>query len=649
MEEGLYDDETGERVQVPVAPTASGAASNVLHGAMQVLPPIVGAVGTEAALSAAGVPELGIAPMLMRGAAAGLTNLGISKSLPRSLGGQPDSSALSDFAWGALPEIGSVGARTGINSLTERRLAHASEALMKEGATNILDPENLRVQGELLAPSRSIPFPETLMGGPARTAQADLARAPIQNTIQAMRTKYGNEIGQAYDLVKEVKEPVPTAGMNDFVSRVRQQSISPAPVGEKYLTQLRNMDPEVQRARWEEQQSMLPQVPAAPQAATPDMNATAQGLGFKSYAEMVSTPQGAALAQRMGLAPPAAGEAAPPAEFHERKVSFDELRQMRQQVNQDLQRAQGGDRFVLGSIQNHLDEMLMPYLPGNMGQLRSTYRGMIHRWDYARTNRLAGMADPNEIVTEAFKNPRDGYELIREARTPAEQDKLREGFVQYVWGNQPAGGTAKERAATIRQRLAPYTKDPAAMKVILGPQAGKHMTEMVAWAEHAPNLQQQLEKNPRARELFDQQFRRFFLQRGMDPDEATTRALQRMMMFAPGGSDIAGSTPMLPRMGAPPQGFRNVLAGRHGAMMGLSLALGRPDAAMYQGAMALSWLAHGSGYTAASKMGIARYFLNAFRPGGAAKAGYWIARGLDAAAHSGAQLFRGPAEPVEQP
>lgn len=624
----------------------------------KLIAPTAAAVGMEGAATLAGLPEVGLLPSIGRAAIGGITNLAVNRYFPERFGGDPNASIPADIAWGALPEIASAGGRTVAGKLFQKHLDKVAGAYLKQGESSLLDPENLIVQERLLRSPASVPFPEIAQPGPVLTQQANEAREPIIGTINAARHKYGEPIGNAYALVKDIKQPVDTGGFANFVDRVHQNQISPSPTAEKYLQQLRDMDPAVQQENFERAQEALrkQQLPPTANMQVPDeLNQLAQGYGYPNYQQLAaSQPDFAQKLQEMaGVKPSAAPAALPAVEFKPRPISFDTLRDMRQRVNLDLQKAKGGDRYALGAIQDHLDELLMDKLPPEMGQLRSTYRGFIKRWGYERERAIMNLADPNEIAQSVFKNPRDAYELYTEAGSPDRANKIREGFVQYVWGDLPQTEPGKVQAAAVRKRLAPYMTDPKVARAMLGDQPGRQYSQMVAWARYAPDLQQQLEKNPKAKEAFDQSFKRYFLQKKIDPTQATTAAMQDLMRQLPnapsGMVDITGRTPLITQSHGG-RGFGNVLAGRHGAMTALSLGLGRPDAALYQAAMALSWLAHSDGFNASSKMGITREMLNVFKSGTPTKAGYLFARALDTVAHGGAQAIRmNMDEPVEVP
>jgi hypothetical protein len=254
----------------------------------------------------------------------------------------------------------------------------------------------------------------------------------------------------------------------------------------------------------------------------------------------------------------------------------DQLRELRQRINLDLQRAQGGNRYGLGALQDVLDDELMERLPANMDNLRTTYRGFIHRWGYLREHQISNLADPNEIVQHVFKNPRDAYELYTEA-TPEQQEQLQERFVQYVWGDLPTTSPNADIAKTVRSRLAPYMRDPKTARAMLGGRAGQAYRNMVMWAKHAPDLAQSLEKSPQWRQAFGESFQRYFLKRGLSPADATQRAMAYLMLQLPGAEGatarVAGQT-SLPVAHAGRHGMTNMLAGRHGAMAVMGAAMG---------------------------------------------------------------------------
>lgn len=659
-------------------PVVVGAEPDVQAGLKSLLAPTGAAVGTEAALTALGMPEVGIPAMLLRSAVSGVINAAAMKALPPEYGGDPSSSILSDFLWGAAPEALSATAQGMLRRIPEKSLKRASQQWLKEGTKEILDPENLTVQRNLLAPLKTpgaVPFPQILQPGRQLTDQANQARQPLLDVIRGARNAVGAPIGAAYDAVKDVTKPVDTSGFENFVNGLRQDQIAPSPAAEKYLGRLRSMDPEVQRQAFEAaakppDPNTFPLTNAAPGFSPDDqatLDATAQRLGYKNFADATrGGPNAQATIQGLAGVKPTAAPTISSAgaiqlganEFVPKDTTFDELRNMRQQVNKDLQRAKGGDVYALGRIQDKLDDQLMEHLPDNMKDLRSNYREFIHRWGYEREHRLFKAGDPNEIVKEVFSKPRDGFELASEAANdPQKLQSVRSSFRQYVWGGQDVKGlgTSAKRADAVRKKLAPYVEngDPATLKLLLGDKPGETMSNMVSWAAYAPDLRQHLEKSKQFRDAFDRSFRHYFLRQGMDPDQSMGQALQNTMGMlgspeAVGGpQQVIGGTPYLPGLSASHSGS-NIWGMRHLGEAGMAAALARPGAALYQASAGAMMLFHGGGFEASSKMGATRFLVNAFKSNSPLKAGWWFARGLDTMAHGAAQGMRDKSPPDEE-
>lgn len=598
----------------------------------QAAPPTLAGVGAEAALTALGVPEVGLAPMLLRAGVSGVTNIGTSKLLPEKYGGQPNASALSDFAWGAAPQLLSSGIKTGLNWNANRQLAHAGDRMRAAAEGSIIDPENLKVQQTLLAPSAAVPFPDINQPGPLLTQQANEARRPIQQVIQAARTKYGKPIGDAYRALKG-DQPLTEdeAGeLADDSQNLLKSMISPGPMTARYAQIMKKFAPpsEEEKAAAQTPSILKPiELPDGTIVVPGAAKLSPESLKLQGYSDQQIEKL---LGKQEPYKPP----------------TLDRLRTLRQQINGDLQRAKGGDVYGLGRLQDQLDDRLMEHLPDNMQGLRAQYRGFIKRWGYDREHRLADMADPNEISKEVFKNPRDGYELMTEAPTPELKGAMRDRFIQYVWGDVPGRERvtpSKDLAADVRTRLAPYMGDPKVAAAMLGSQPAKVMGQMVSWAKYAPELKQQLEKNPQAREAFQQAFNEYFLRRGMKPADATVKGMQKMLVASPGAAQIAGDAPLQlpPNAPANRMGRMSAMFGaRHAALAGLHVAVGNVGWGAYQAAEALSYLAGSHGFNAASKMGTTRFFINAFKASNPMSKGWLFARALDATAQGGGQYAR---------
>ncbi len=540
---------------------------------------------------------------------AGAANVASSKLLPESLGGNPKASKTSDFLWGAVPQALSFGAKTGANAFLKHKLGSASKQFMEQGRQNILDATNMEVQDQLQRPPTPIPIPLEDLSQPAalRTAQADQMRAPILQVIRQARNKYGSRIGQAYQSLKG-DQALSTDEADALTNRfegLQQGQIAPDPLGQKYLRQLKAMreDPEKEALR---------------------AQMSAQGAPQKMIDSVLN-------------------------QMPQKEVKLDQLRNMWQQMGQDLDRTgQGGNIHALREQRRAIDDVLGPYLPPEMQQWRKEYHGFMQSWDYDRDKELMGLRDPQDIMKATFKNPADAYELATEAN-PAQLDKLRDNFVQYVWGDLPVKtAPGKELAAKASAKLAPYIEDSKAGQAMLGQRSYEIASHMVSWAKYGPELSQALEKDPHTRELFQKAYDDYFLRQGLTPKDATKKAMGLLMAQNPGAANILEDTPFLPssRSGGR-QSMAPLLAARHGGMALLHLGMGNVGWAGFQGAEAAMWMSGGHGFNAAAKMGVTRAMLNAFQQTNPLKAGWWFAKAMNSIPQYAAQYAR-QTLPVEQ-
>ena len=592
-------------------------------------------VGAEAMLTYFGVPELGAIPTLARSAAAGLTNLVTSKAFPESLGGQPNSSAAADFAWGAVPESLSLGLRSVPPWLAERSAAKGISRLSEEGRKVLLDPNNYRVQQSLLEPAQDVPFKNIPSAGPALTLQTNEARAPIVGTIAAARKRYGTPIGQAYEALKDLPPMTEddVDSIADSAQGVLKDMKAPGPLTRKYTGILNGMrKPE----EGEAESIMRPiELPDGSVVVPGAAKMSPEALRLQGYSEA----QIKKLTDKAEWKPP----------------TWDQMRELRQRINLDQQKAQGGDYYGLGMLQDELDDRLMNYLPDNMKDLRTQYRGFIHRWGYAKEHALMNLSDANAVADATFKNPTLGRNLMAEAQTPEQKDQIRSRFIQYVWGDLYGSrqyDTAADQSKYVRAKLAPYLTNSGAAKEMLGPNAGQHMTNMVSWAKHAPNLSQAIENDKRYRDFLESAARHYFLEKGMNPDRAIGNAMRDLMSQIPEQRNVVGIAANTPfQMGQTTKAghsMSRMLAARHGGMAALGIAMGRPESTMYQAAMAISWLSSGQGYEASLRFpNTTRMLLNSFKASNPRTAGYWFARAMDSVIHTGAQATRQAAMPVE--
>jgi hypothetical protein len=572
--------------------------------------PTAAGLGTEAALTALGVPEAGVIPLLVRAGAQGVTNVATSKMLPEEWGGTPNMPTWEEFAFGAAPEALRAGGSAIAEHWAERKLAKRAGQLM-ESEVGKLDPSAQMVEGKMLEPAAGVPFPANY-AGPELTNATNEARGPAQRTIQAARTKYGQPIGDAYRALKGEEPLTENAAkrLADDAAEIESSMISPGAGTRSWAQRFKAMAPPEVEPEEGEFKALIGR----------DKAAIVKDLGGGEFADVT---------------PPEAKKYSPP--------TLDELRNMRQQINLQLQKASGGDVYGLGMLQDRLDDELMNHLPDNMSELRNQYRGFIKRWGYAAERQLNNLGQPQEVADWMFKNPKRAYDLMKEAG-PQDAEKLRQNFLQYIYGDLDTMAPRADQAKAVRAKLAPYMQNPDLAAAVMGPQAGEQMRLMTSWAKYSKDFADNYRRDPQFREELEQGFRDYFLKQGMDPDKAMHAAMQQM--FASGGPVPAqlGQTvmPQLPSvLQKPPSatGFASRAPLFYGAMGTAAAVTGHPAAIAYRAAELLGWMGadKGSGFAAASGLGITRHVLNAFASDDGRTAGRWLARGI---ATTGAQAIQ---------
>lgn len=581
------------------------------------------------------LPEAGIPVTLARMALMGGENVAMTKKLPPALGGNPETPTGLSFLAGALPE-GLVQAPRGMRGLLRGRLNRAAAGAAERGVEK-LDPEALATREALMAPKAKVPFPSR-EAGPQLTDITSQARAPVLNTIQTARTKYGAPIGDAYRLLKGDK-PVDASGFAQWVDNLRTQQISPAPAAQKYLEQLRNMDPEVQK------------------------KATEAAAAGSVESPLIELPGGEMVRQRS--APPSLGLMSPDdleryrntlklqgfsdkqientlkrlgkTEQETKPPTLDRLRDMRQRVNAELRTARGGDLHQLGEIQDHLDEMLMEHLPANMQGLRKQYAGFINRWGYRSQHELERLQTPQEVSDWLFKDPARAHDLMTEAAVnPQQADQMRDLFIQHVYG--PLNDTTMSEAqqlAAVRKNLAPYVKDPATARLVFGRNPGDKIQQMMKWPRFTQDFSERFNKDPQFRSGFESGIKSLIM-KGEQPDRAAQQMIMNLTQGDPDFAKIVQQTiPQLPAPAAK-QGAGSLnpmtAAGiiRHGALLGLGGLTGHMMGAEWQVGMLGSYLIYAPmrAFMNASKLGITVPLLNAMGERNGYFAGKQVARAL---------------------
>lgn len=581
------------------------------------------------------LPEAGLPLTLARMALMGGENVAMTKQLPPALGGSPETPAGLSFLAGALPE-GLVQAPRGVRGLLRGRLNRAATGAAERGVEK-LDPEALATRETLMAPKAKVPFPSR-EAGPQLTDVTSQARAPVLNTIQTARTKYGAPIGDAYRDLKGDKA-VDASGFAQWVDNVRTQQIAPAPAAQKYLEQLRNMDPEIQKKAAEAASAGAVESPLIelPGGEMVRQRSAPPSLGLMSPDDLeryrntlklqgFSDKQIENTLKRLGKTEQ---ETKPP--------TLDRLRDMRQRVNAELRIAKGGDLHQLGEIQDHLDQILMEHLPENMQGMRKQYAGFINRWGYRAQHELERLQTPQEVSDWLFKDPARAHDLMTEATAnPQQTEQMRDLFIQHVYG--PLNDTTMSEAQqlkAVRTNLAPYVKDPATARLVLGRSPGDKIQQIMKWPRFTQDFSERFSKDPQFRAGFESGIKSLIM-KGEQPDLAAQQMIMNLTQGDPEFARIVQQTmPQLPAPAAK-QGAGSLnpmtAAGiiRHGALLGLGGLTGHMMGAEWQVGMLGSYLIYAPmrAFMNASKLGITVPLLRAMGEENGYFAGKQVARAL---------------------
>ena len=602
--------------------------------------------GTGAALDIA-LPEAGLPLTLARALLMGGENVALNKTLPESVGGSPQTSTATGFAAGALPEGLTLLGGRGATRFLENRLAKRGQGAV-ETVLGKLDPETLSVRERIMEPASRVPYPSPASGNEL-TRQTFEAQQPVNTTIQLARTKYGTPIGDAYRALKDADKPIDEAAARDIANdaqRVRDSLISPAPRAASVFAQIKRFVPQAPTEEGGKLAGFMAEDAAALKAMgkgefMQPAPVTRESLKLQNFTDK----------QIEGIL---GSQGKPP--------TLDDLRELRQQVNTALRTAQGGDRYALGALQDRIDQELLPHLPDNMSELRRNYAGFINRWGYkaqAQFNRVN--TTPQKVADWLFSDPAKAHDLMTEAN-PLERDQLRGQFLQHVYGSVDKTKSSAEQAAQVRKNLAPYMQDRATAELVMGPQAGQEMRDMVTWARYSKDWTEQYQKNPKFRDQMMRGWRDLVVSQGRDPDEAATQMVLQMTQQTPSLAQQVQGVPQLAQtiksLPAPPPkaGSHNWFSGmakmRHGVMAAGygAAALGGAHMGMgmgYQIAALMTFVGSdaAASFAATSKLGITGPMLRAMQ----SKNGYLAGRALGRAfLNLGArQVQRGASEPLE--
>lgn len=611
----------------------------LLQGIKQNAPALGVLGGTGLALDVL-APEVTIPSLLLRSALMGGENVALTKGLPKEYGGSPETPAAAAFALGAIPEAAVLGGGKAASRFFENRLAKRGAGAV-ETALGKLDPEALAVQERLLKPRGTEPYPAGATGQ-GLTRQTFEAQAPVNQTIQAARTKYGAPIGEAYKTLKGDK-PIDATGFAKVADDMKGELISPTTArANTLLQQFRMLDPNAQKAAHEAIGGLgqsAEDIRAALGETGPQLGAPRTFIDEARAKRELSED----LFKRRG--------ATPAPEFKPRPATLDHLRNLRQQVNTELRTAQGGDRYLLGRLQDQLDTELMPHLPPEMDKLRKDYAGFINRWGYRDQQAFSRLKNPQEVADWVFKDPAKARDLFAEA-APPQRDELRKQFIQHVYGDLDATASESAQAKAVRAKLRPYMQDSRTAKMVMGPDAGEQMRFMTVWPKYTEDFKEQWAKNPKFREQVQRGMRDYVVNKGADPDQAAMQMIQDMSKQQPELAQLAQQMPaQIPKaQGRSP--FSRMAIGRHAAMAGIYGGVALSGHAMGFGMMyQLAALAAFAGsdaaasFSTASRLGITGPMLKAFQSGN----GYLVGRALGRAGlnYGAKKIQQSAGEPLE--
>lgn len=421
-----------------------------------------------------------IAPPVLGAAGAGLANIAASR-LPESVGGTPGESKKSAFLWGSIPAlIGGVGG-SALKARAANKLAKASEeagqTFEKEAAQEAENQRGIASAGlEGEAPTQATTNRiSSLLGlmpgadlspltGESRTQATDDAINAVLGPINRMREDVGRPLGEAYKNLKNGGaqiSPEEAQGLGDAAKGIREGLIAPAPVARGIFHRLQTIlepDEGMQVA-----ESPFGQENALTGAGTKAKQF--QTLGSMSPAQVQQLEKLAA--ENGGVLPPGALQTI--AAGGSNLPTYDELRELRQFVNQRLRSATGGDVHALRSFQSELDNVLSEHLPDNMSQLRTAYRGFIKNYDWRDINKLRRAGTPEEVGDWFFgQNPSVQREVIEKAK-PDERSAYRDLFARRIMSAADPSLPPEQQVAQIRKAAMGYLKS-GTVKALYGDQ-----------------------------------------------------------------------------------------------------------------------------------------------------------------------------------
>lgn len=522
----------------------------------------MGAAGlaTDLLLPEGGIP-LTIARMLARSAASGAANVATTKKLPPSLGGEPSMPAGRAFLYGTMGEPLIEGPGLA-EKFAQRRLDKAAEQAAEQGVKT-LSPDPLALQSSVLAPKARVPFPNRL-GGNELTAATDMARNPVVSTIQAARNKYGAWLANAYGSLKGAEPLTEDQAQNiaDDASKVLAERRAPGPQTASFAAQLKKLAPPSEKEAAEQGSSMIRpiELPDGTIVVPGAAKLSPESLKLQGYSD-------AQIEKLLGKQEPYK----PP--------TLDRLRNLWQQLGTAKAKAEaannGADANGLGQLRDIVEEQLNDHLGPEWKQQRINYRGHIRRWNYRDQSQLWNLDTPQQVADWAFEKPEYAHDLMTESEgNPAQHRKLQELFLQHVFG--PLNDTTMSRAqklAYVRKALAPYVKDLETARLVMGPRAGKTMSELMSFARFSDDFKDSYTHDPKFREQFQRGIAQEALLNHITPEQAAQKIMAGIAQANPElGSTVGDIVRQLP----PPQigggpgrlgGFGGRALTYHGSML----------------------------------------------------------------------------------
>lgn len=437
--------------------------------------PLAAQTGGEMLGTAAGAalaPETGgmsmMLPLIMGAVGAGAGNVAASKVLPPKYGGTPDASTASEFALGALPSmlgrgvpkaigagIASRGAKASTEAAEEFEKATAAASKETHGALaeGIAGPPqtqaNVRNVGHLLG-SLSGQASDTPIAE-ARTQAKNTAIDAVMGPIGREMDRLGSPIGDAYKKIKS-EGPVSEQTAADIASAaqdVRDDLISPAHSAAGTFAKIKRFVPQ-------------------------NVDPNAEPLGALQQ-RALGTNQAVALSN-VELARLQGEGADLPKEIPGKPPSPNELRDLRQVVNQKLRTANGGDRYALRHLQMVLDKHLDPYLPADIADKRAAYQGFIV--NYEKLNPLRRAGTPEQVSDWLFTRDKSVQREIIQNATPTEKDTYQQLFAQRVLSKVDVNLPAKAQSDAIRGALQPYIQN-GSVRALYGDAANRQIVSQI--------------------------------------------------------------------------------------------------------------------------------------------------------------------------